>query len=79
MINITPINIVGKQATKILINVQLQTGGTTSTAFYQLKDAQGGYLYDGIISIPTAVHSTWGTDDSVIENYVLQQLNLTRL
>jgi len=79
MIQIQPINIIGKQATQIVINVQLQTGAETSTAFYTLKDSEGGYLYDGIIQIPSEVHSLWAEDDSVIEDYVLEQLKLKRL
>jgi len=79
MIQIQPINIIGKQATLSHINVQLQTGGETSTAFYTLKDSEGGYLYDGIIQIPNEIHSLWAEDDSVIEDYVLETLNLKRL
>jgi hypothetical protein len=79
MIQIKPINILGKEATFLHINVQLQTGGETSTAFYTLKDSEGGYLYDNIIQIPSEVHSLWAEDDSVIEDYVLETLNLKRL
>lgn len=79
MIQIQPINLLEKEATQIVINVQLQTGGETSTAFYTLKDSEGGYLYDNIIQIPSEVHSLWAEDDSVIEDYVLETLNLKRL
>jgi len=35
-------------------------------------------IREGFITIPHEVVLEWGTDDSVIEDYVLLQLNLTR-
>jgi len=35
-------------------------------------------IREGFITIPHEVVLDWGTDDSVIEDYVLLQLNLTR-
>jgi len=35
-------------------------------------------LREGFLTIPHEVVLEWGTDDSVIEDYVLLQLNLTR-
>jgi len=32
---------------------------------------------EGIIVIPQSIVDSWGTDDSVVKNYVLQELNLT--
>ncbi len=32
---------------------------------------------EGIIVIPQSIVDLWGTDDSVVKNYVLQELNLT--
>lgn len=32
---------------------------------------------EGIISLPQSIIDQWGTDDNVVKNYVLQQLNLT--
>jgi hypothetical protein len=32
---------------------------------------------EGIIVLPQSVINAWGTDDNVVKNYVLQQLNLT--
>jgi hypothetical protein len=32
---------------------------------------------EGVIVIPQSIVDSWGTDDSVVKNYVLQELNLT--
>ena len=32
---------------------------------------------EGIIVLPQSVISAWGTDDNIVKNYILQQLNLT--
>lgn len=68
--------ILNTDATQIDIIVHVPLHSDTSTAFYVLKDADGGYLYDGIVKIPSEIHSVWGVDDSVIENFVLSELNL---
>ena len=33
---------------------------------------------EGIITLPQSIVDQWGTDDTVVETYVLQQLNLTK-
>ena len=32
---------------------------------------------EGTIVLPQSIIDVWGTDDTVVQNYVLQQLNLT--
>lgn len=32
---------------------------------------------EGTIILPQSIIDVWGTDDTVVQNYVLQQLNLT--
>jgi hypothetical protein len=32
---------------------------------------------EGTMILPQSIIDTWGTDDNVVKNYVLQQLNLT--
>ena len=34
---------------------------------------------EGLISLPPEIVSQWGTDDTIIKNYVLAQLNLTEV
>jgi hypothetical protein len=34
---------------------------------------------EGIISLPQSIIDNWGTDDTIVENYVLQQLDLTKV
>lgn len=81
MINITPLNI-GVQnqiATQIKIRAEFYTSTNTSRVFWQLFNDNDLQLLNGDLVIPEATHNAWGTDDSVIEDYVLNQLNLERL
>lgn len=32
---------------------------------------------EGIISLPQSIITQWGVDDTIVKDYVLQQLNLT--
>jgi hypothetical protein len=32
----------------------------------------------GVMTLPQSIVDQWGTDDTVVENYVLQQLNLIK-
>jgi hypothetical protein len=34
---------------------------------------------EGILSLPPEIISQWGTDDTIVKNYVLAQLNLTEV
>ena len=34
---------------------------------------------EGTIILPQSIVSQWGTDDTIVKNYVLQQLNLTEV
>lgn len=34
---------------------------------------------EGIISLPQSIIDNWGVDDTIVENYVLQQLDLTKV
>jgi len=79
MIQIKPKKILNKIATQLDIRVDLNLNSETSTSFFNLRDDEGGLIYDDIIPIPSEIHSQWGTDDSVIEDYILSELNLTRL
>lgn len=66
-----------KQAT----SVEVQVGGfplnaKTCTATAILRDAEDQEIKRERVEIPEDVFAAWGTDDSVIENYVLSQLGL---
>lgn len=32
---------------------------------------------EGIMALPQSIVDQWGTDDTIVQNYVLQELNLT--
>jgi hypothetical protein len=34
---------------------------------------------EGTISLPQSILDNWGTDDTIVETYVLQQLDLTKV
>jgi hypothetical protein len=34
---------------------------------------------EGIISLPQSIIDNWGVDDIIVENYILQQLDLTKV
>lgn len=38
-----------------------------------------GFAKDGSMVLPQSIIDQWGTDDNVVKNYVLQQLNLTEV
>jgi hypothetical protein len=47
--------------------------GTMS--YYELQTESGEIVSSGTVNIPQEVIDVWGTDDSVIENYIIGQLN----
>lgn len=80
------INIKNKQvglppsnATKLQIRVEFNLGASESRVFWIVLNADNEHLLTGTLAIPTETHNAWGVDDSVIEDYVLGQLNLERL
>lgn len=36
----------------------------------------GGFSKGGTLTLPYSIIQSWGTDDTVVKNYVLQELNL---
>ena len=48
----------------------------TVEVFWNLSG--GGFSREGTMIIPHEVVLEWGTDDAVLENYVISKLNLTR-
>jgi hypothetical protein len=42
------------------------------------KVSGNGISKEGIINLPQSIIDSWGTDDTVVETYVLQQLDLTK-
>lgn len=44
----------------------------SNACYWALKDADNKLLKEGDHSIPQNVIDSWGTDDSVIENYLVE-------
>lgn len=66
-----------KEATQVEIEVRgFKLNSKTGTAIVIFKDSEDKELKRERVEIPEDVFSTWGTDDSVIQNYVFAQLGL---
>lgn len=80
MINIQEVNIPTKGiANKIRFNVH-PFGLSPTNGFrigYVLTDDNNKYVVGGIINVPQEIYDNWGTDDSYIVNYCLNELKLT--
>lgn len=80
MINIEPIEIPTK-GTAITLEVRVLTfnlNSDSAIAYYALRDSNSNILLDGNLQIISEVFLNWGTDDSIIEDFVLETLNLER-
>ena len=45
---------------------------------YELYTEKDEFILNGNITIPQEVIDTWGTDDSTIQHYILEELNKTK-
>ena len=77
IVNIRP-TLIGKNATKIELNLQYTFNATDATIIVDLKDDNGTILKTSSVYLPTEIYTNW-SDDAPIINYILQQLNLTLL
>jgi hypothetical protein len=68
-----------KEAISISVNTLLTLGDTTSQSYWALYDSAEQQIASGSLPIPEEIHSQWGTDDSVILDYILLSLGLTKL
>lgn len=77
-INISPKKF-QKDAVAVTIEVRgFQLNSKSGTAVAIFSDEDGHELKRERVDIPEEIFTQWGTDDSIIENYVLQQLQLTK-
>jgi hypothetical protein len=67
------------EAIAITIRAEFNLGGDSSRVFWRVFDVDNNQLLSGNLYIPSLIHNAWGVDDSVVEDYVLTQLNLDRL
>ncbi len=68
-----------KQATKISISVRgFELNAKKCNAVVLFRDNADQELSRQIIEIPEDVFAQWGTDDSVISNYVISNLELEK-
>ena len=49
---------------------------TEVTIFWKVSGAT--VTKEGVISLPQSIIDAWGVDDTIVETYVLQQLDLTK-
>lgn len=83
MIEITPTQagFPTKEVNRLMVrSMPFQMGSTSSQVYWELQNQTGdvfSVLANGNLDIPEAIHTQW-LDDTIVENYVLSQLNLTR-
>ena len=78
-INPTQIPLRNAEANFITMRSEFHLGTETSRVFWQVYDVEKQPITSGTIEVDSDTHLAWGVDDSVIEDYVLNQLNLERL
>lgn len=82
MIDITPIQVPTKgTAVKLWVTIQNLTLVPTNgvMARYNLLDENTQILISGNLEIPKSIYDQWGTDDTYMVDYILGELNLSKL
>lgn len=75
----TQIPLRNAEANFISMRSEFDLGAETSRVFWQLFDAEQKAITSGTVEIDSKTHFSWVENDSVIENYVINQLNLKKL
>jgi hypothetical protein len=79
MIQIEPINIptkgIASQMSVLVLN--FATNAKTATTYWQLYDDEGTGLLDGNYTMTEEQFATWGTDNSVVNEYVADAIGVT--
>jgi hypothetical protein len=68
-----------EEATEIDITVRFDLGAKTSQSYWVLLNENNQKVADGNIDIPEEIHSKWGTDDTLVLDYILLSLGLTKI
>jgi hypothetical protein len=64
-------------ATRLTVLVlNFETSATTCTTYYQLLTEEGKQLRQGNYTLTEEQFATWGTDNSVVDNYVAEYLGV---
>ena len=64
-------------ATRLTVLVlNFETSATTCTTYYQLLTEEGVQLRQGNYTLTEEQFATWGTDNSVVDNYVAEYLGV---
>jgi hypothetical protein len=66
-----------EEATEIEITVRFDLGAKTSQ-YWVLLNEDSQKVADGNIDIPEEILSQWGTDDTLVLDYILEQLGLEK-
>lgn len=51
----------------------------SGSSYYKLSSESGQTLLEGNLNIPSSVFLNWGTDDSIVLDYVLSELKLVAM
>ena len=81
MIQIKPkeIGLPPTEATQLSLRSEFEIGAETSRLFWQVFDVDNNQILYGNLDVDYATHLNWGTDDTIIEDYALNNLGLERL
>lgn len=64
-------------ATRLTVLVlNFETSATTCTTYYQLLTEEGKQLRQGNYTLTEEQFATWGTDNSVVDDYVAEYLGV---
>lgn len=78
-IDIKPIPVTRPSMTKIQIKIlDYKLFSTTAIAEIRFYDADESFVENRFLDIPASVISEWGTDDTIVETYIMAQLNIEK-
>jgi hypothetical protein len=49
----------------------------STMSYYELQTEEGEVVTNGNMTIPQEVIDKWGTDDSIISDYIVEQISTT--
>jgi hypothetical protein len=67
-----------QEVTDIDVTVRFDLGAKTSQSYWVLSNEKGEAVQTGNLDIPEEVHAKWGIDDTLVLDYILEQLGLEK-
>jgi len=67
------------EITQLALRSEFEIGAETSRLFWQVFDVDNNQILYGNLNVDPATHLNWSTDDTIIEDFALNNLGLERL